>query len=92
MGRNAPSSTMTMRRSCQHRKCDDSMASIDSCSPAQLRSSQQLSQVGREGDAASAALANELGSCDEEIGRARLAVQGLWTSRRMLIDEIKVLR
>jgi hypothetical protein len=38
------------------------------------------------------AVSSDLHACEDELARSRRAVDGLWTSRRVLIDEVKALR
>ena len=48
-------------------------------------------QLDAATEATAATLASELAQCDAELWHARRTVQGLWTSRRFLVDEVKAL-
>jgi hypothetical protein len=51
-----------------------------------------VATAGAQRDALTSTLASELRACDEELWHTRRSVQGLWASRRILIDEVKSLR
>lgn len=59
---------------------------------ASKRRQGELASKGRERDAMSAVFATELKSIDAELWHERRAVQGLWSSRRILVDEVQSLR
>lgn len=51
-----------------------------------------VAQRWAETEAVGTTLASELRACEAELWHARRSVQGLWASRRILVDEVRSLR
>ena len=59
---------------------------------AQQRYRCRLALLSQESKVAASTMASELQNCEQELWHARRSLNGLWASRRVLVDEVRSLR